>query len=313
MSNKVRAFAPASVSNLGCGFDVLGFALDGPGDVVTAQLDTGISSLTIEEICGDNGLLPRDPRENTAGIAVNALLKKTGYTGPGIALRIEKKMPFASGMGSSAASAAAAVMAVNHLLGKPLDQPGLLECVICSETFISGSAHADNAAPALMGGLLLSRSVDPPEVLNLPVPENLFYTLLHPWVEVKTREAREALPQSVSLKIAVKQSAHLGALVHALHCVDLGLLARSMQDFIAEPVRSVNIPHFEFIKKTALQNGALTFNISGSGPSVFSFCPSKSASEKVASALRDVCKIKGIKNEIWSGTIRRTGAEILPE
>jgi len=311
MSKTITAFAPASVSNLGCGFDVLGFALDGPGDLVSARLDAGIHSLTIETIHGDKGILPRDPRENTAGIAVWALLEKISYAGPGIALTIDKKMPFASGIGSSAASAAAAVKAVNRLLGEPLNLMALLGCVIKAEAFISGSAHADNAAPALFGGMVLARSVNPLDILQLPVPEDLYYALLYPDVVIKTSEARDILPLSIPLKTAVHHWANTAALVHALHCADFDLLTRSMQDFIAEPLRSKNIPNFESLKQTALENGALTFNISGSGPAVFAFCRSGKDAADIAAKLLKVSRDKNVAGIAWSGAIRSKGAEIL--
>ena len=309
MIKSVTAFAPASVSNLGCGFDIMGFALDGPGDRVTARLNAA-GKLSIDSINGDGGLLPYDPQKNTAGIAVQALLNKRGGAAPGIVLDIAKEMPFASGMGSSAASAAAAVTAVNHLLGRPLDETALLECVIDAETFISGGAHADNAAPALLGGMILARSVNPPDIIRLPVPPALFYVLLYPQVEVKTSEARALLPRTIPLKSAVQQWANTAALVHALHRADLSLLARAMRDVVAEPLRRKNIPCFDLLAKTALGNGALTFNISGSGPAVFAFCPSLQLAGRVAGRLKDVCRQQGIAARAWFGRIRPNGAMV---
>ena len=310
MENGVSAFAPASVSNLACGFDVLGFALESAGDVVHARFDDSVETVVISDITGDDGRLPRAVRKNTAGMAVMALLEKIKPVPAGISLVIEKKMPFASGMGSSAASAAAAVKAVNHLLGDPLDETALLECIIAAEATISGGAHADNAAPALLGGLVLAREVDPPDILSLPVPEGLCYVLLHPRVAVETKQARQALPASIALKTGVSHWANTAALVHALHTADFALLARAMRDFIAEPLRRRYIPHYEAMKQAALEAGALTFNISGSGPAVFSFCSSRSTADRVARILTEFCDRERIDHGMFVGEIRSRGAVI---
>ncbi len=311
MKKSVTAFAPASVSNLACGFDILGFALQGAGDRVEAAFDESRQGITIAAIDGDGGRLPREPERNTAGIAVRALLNQLVVRPPGIVLRIKKEMPFASGMGSSAASAAAAVRAVNHLLGNPLDDTALLASVIHAEATISGGAHADNAAPALLGGLILARSAEPPDIIRLPVPENLCYALLHPRVTVETRQARQALPEKIALSTGVKHWANTAALVHALHVADLELLSRSMEDFIAEPVRRIHIPHYEELRERALAAGALSFNISGSGPAVFSFCSSEAGAARVVEAMGKLCRERGLGHETFTGAIRRQGAVVV--
>lgn len=310
MNKKVSAFAPATVSNIACGFDVFGFAIDGPGDIVTASIDETFSGVKISKISGEKGRLPLDSSVNTAGIAVRALLDKTKFTA-GIILEIEKKMPFASGLGSSAASAAAAVKAVNHLLGAPFEEKGLLPFIIESEKSIGGTEHADNAAPSLLGGFVLVRSLDPVDVIKLHIPEKLHYAVVHPHVEIDTGESRQALPQNISLKIAIKHWANTGATVQALNNNDLDLLSRSLQDFIVEPIRSNNIPFYDEVKKLALNTGALACNISGSGPSIFAFCDSIDLARKTSVAMKSVYEKNNIGCTPYHGKIRSKGAEII--
>lgn len=309
-TDAVSAFAPASASNIGCGFDVMGFALEGPGDVVTAKTTSAFSGVRIQSITGDEGKLPLDPALNTAAIAATHFLDKINCT-TGINLKIEKRMPFASGLGSSAASAAAAVTAINGLLEHPLQPPELLASVIAAEKAIGGTAHADNAAPSLLGGFVLIRTLEPAETIKLPVPSSLYYVLIHPQIKVSTAEARAALPVEIPLQTAVKQWAHTASLVHALHTDDMALLGRSVQDFVAEPVRAKKIPHYSMAKKTALQNGALACNISGSGPSLFAFCDNPEKVERVQKALRTFFTDKNIGCHIYTGNIRQRGAEII--
>jgi len=310
MNIKILAFAPATISNIACGFDTFGFAIEGPGDIVTASIDETFSGVKITKITGDEGRLPLDASVNTAGIAVHALLKKVNFLG-GICLEIEKKMPFASGLGSSAASAAAGVKAVNHLLGKPLKEKELLPFVIESEKSIGCTEHADNAAPSLLGGFVLVRSLNPVEIINLPIPEKLHYAVVHPQVEINTSDARQALPENISLKTAVKHWANTAGMVQALNNDDLDLLGRSMQDFVAEPVRSKNIPFYNEAKNVAIQTGALACNISGSGPSIFAFCDSMDLAKKVSLEMQAVFSENKIGCTNYFGKIRNKGAVII--
>ena len=312
MCKSVTVFAPASVSNLGCGFDVFGFAMQEPGDRVKVCLSAEEPDVHIAAIHGDEGRLPLDPAQNTASIAARKVLQKAGSRQK-ISLEIYKGMPFASGIGSSAASAAAAAMGVNVILGEPLDEKSLLECVIAAEAFISGSAHADNAAPALWGGVILSRCAgcNPPDVLKLPRPESLRYVLLYTPVPITTRQARAALPLSIPLKTAAGQWANTAALAHAFHQKDWALLSRCMVDAVAEPVRQGLIPHYAACRKAAMNAGALTFNISGSGPSLFSFTTDAQCAEDISAAWRAVCQSRNMEHKIWSGPIRPKGAEIV--
>lgn len=306
----IKVFAPATVSNVACGFDVMGFAIEGLGDVVTARLEPGFSGIKIEKIIGDGGKLPYDIAKNTASIAVAKWMEKAGY-GKGVVLTIEKKMPFASGLGSSAASAAAAVRAVNLLRESPLDENRLLECVIHAEEAIGGTAHADNAAPALLGGFVLVRSLNPLDVIKLPVPTNLFCSVVHADVHISTGEARNALPLEIPLKTAVQQWANTAALVQALNSGDLALLARAMLDAVAEPVRAKNIPFYNEVKQAAAENGALASTISGSGPAMFAFSDSVEKAQAVASAMKNIYKAHNIKCLAFSGGIREAGAVAL--
>lgn len=308
MSDRIRAFAPATVSNVACGFDTFGFAIDGPGDFVTAKKTA--SGITISKISGDENRLPLDAKKNTAGIAVNKLLK-ISKTSVGVELQIEKKMPFASGLGSSAASAAAAVRAVNILLELNRNEKELLSCVIESEKSISGTAHADNAAPCLMGGFIIVRKIKPLDVISVPVPENLFYALVHPQVEVNTSQARQAMPIIIPLKTAIQHWSNTAALVHAMHSSDLQLMARSMEDMIAEPVRRQWIPFYDEAKNQALKSGAFASNISGSGPSIFAFCDSAAKAENTAKKMKTVFDKQNIGCSLFYGKIRQDGAVIV--
>ncbi len=310
MNDGVKAFAPATISNVACGFDVFGFAINGPGDNVTARLNDSFNGVKITKISGDDGRLPYDSKKNTAGIAVNTLLKIT-KNDAGIELEIEKKMPFASGLGSSAASAAAAVKAVNKLLGLGLADNELLPCVIESEKSIGGTAHADNAAPSLMGGFVIIRSTNPVDVISLPLPEKLHFAVVHPRVEISTSEAREALPKIIPVEMAIKHWANTASLVHAMHSADFNLLARCMEDLFAEPIRSQWIPFYQKVKSNALQDGAIACNISGSGPSIFSFCDSEKGAEHVASAMKKVYHDKNITCSSFWGRVRQEGAIVL--
>jgi homoserine kinase len=314
----IGAFAPATVSNVGCGFDVLGFALDAPGDVVVARaLDH--SGVEILDIDGDDGRLPRDPAKNTASTAAHALLTRLG-TRQGIGLTIHKGMPLASGIGSSGASAVAAVVAVNELLGRPASLDVLLACAMEGEVAGCGAAHPDNVAPALYGGFLLARpstplrasSMTPPDVVPLPVPSGLSCALLHPHVEVKTADARAVLGDTVALRDAVQQWANVGALVAALHSSDLALLSRALEDRIAEPKRASLVAGLPEVKEAAKAVGALGCSLSGAGPSMFALCASRATAEAAGTAMRDAYRTAtGRDADVWVSPVGAGGARIV--
>jgi homoserine kinase len=305
----VTAFAPATVSNVACGFDVLGFALDEPGDEVTATLaPAGVSIAGIE---GDGGRLPREAARNTAGVAALALLTKLGDA-RGVALTIRKGLPLSSGLGGSAASAAAAVVAVNALLGANASQETLIQCALEGERLGAGSAHADNIAPSICGGFVLVRRANPPDIVTLPVPHGLAAVVVHPDLEIETAKARALLGDTVALGDAVKQWANLGAFVHALHTGDFALLSRSLEDTIAEPRRAPLVPGLALIKRAAAEAGALGCSLSGSGPSLFALCRGEETAARVADAMTAAVRTHiGGEPETYISRISGQGARIL--
>lgn len=280
--DSVTAFAPATVSNVACGFDVLGFALETPGDEVTARF--AASGVRIDEILNDAGRLPREASKNTAGVAAQALLARASET-RGVALTIRKCLPLSSGLGGSAASAVAAVVAVDALIGSRLPLDALLACAFEGERLGAGSAHADNIAPCLYGGFVLVRRASPPDIVRLPVPQDLAAVVVHPDLEIETARARALLGATVPLGDAIRQWANLGAFVDALHRSDFDLLSRSLEDTIAEPRRAPLVPGLAAIKLAAADAGALGCSLSGSGPSLFALCRGLDVARRVAAAM----------------------------
>ena len=287
----VTAFAPATVSNVACGFDVLGFPLESPGDEVDARLlggrgspGSGATQVVIDAIVGDGGRLPREAVRNTAGVAAQALLARLGER-RSVALTIRKGLPLASGLGGSAASAVGAVVAVDALLDAHASIEMLLACALDGEDLGAGGAHPDNVAPCLYGGLVLVRHPNPPDVVRLPVPESLTAVVVHPDLEIETARARTMLGTEVPLRAAIQQWANLGAFVHGLHRADFALIARSLEDTIAEPRRAALVPGFAAIKAAAIGAGALGCSLSGSGPSLFALCRGRDVAMRVAAAM----------------------------
>lgn len=306
------AFAPATVSNVGCGFDVLGFALDHPGDEVTARFLSGSAhGILIESIEGDNGRLPRDAARNTAGVAALALLTKLGER-RGVGLSIRKGLPLSSGLGGSAASAAAAVVAVDALIGARSTAETLIACALEGERLGAGSAHADNIAPCLCGGFVLVRRPNPPDILRLPVPPGLMAVVVHPDLEIETARARDMLGTTVPLSDAVKQWANMGALVDGLHRADFALISRALEDSIAEPRRAPLVPGLAVIKRAAVEAGALGCSLSGSGPSLFALCVGADNATVVAAAMTDAVKAQiGGEPRTYVSPIAQAGARVL--
>lgn len=310
---KVKAFAPATVANVACGFDVLGFAIHGLGDYVTATLSDE-PGLRITSIIGDGGKLPLEAEKNTAGLSALSLLKNAGKLDEiGIDLQIEKKMPLGSGLGSSAASSAASVVAVNGLLGNPYSSHELLPFAVEGEMAASGTAHADNVAAALIGGFILVKTHHPPDVISLNTPEKLHCTIIHPQIEIQTKNSRKILKKQVPLEKAVTQWGNLGALIAGLYTNDYDLIGRSLHDEIIEPVRSVLIPGFAAMKKAALDHGALGCSISGSGPSLFALSTSKEEAEKIGKAMGLKLKSIGLEYDLHISKINTAGASIVDD
>ena len=311
---RVRVFAPATVSNVGPGFDVLGFALYRPGDTVEAEAcdEPGVR---IAEVTGDDGKLPRTATGNVAGVAAAAVLTRAG-TGAGIGgvrLRVHKGLPLASGLGSSGASAAAAAVAVNELLDSPLMPDALVECAMAGEQAASGSPHADNVAPSILGGIVLIRSYQPLDLVRLPVPDGLYVVVVHPHCTVSTADARTLLDgRHFALADIVANTGNLGALVTALHRGDLRLLGRSIEDRLVEPVRAALIPGFDAVKRAALDGGALGCSISGSGPTMFAFAAADDEAAGVAQAMRAAFRdAAGLSAEAWVCPISLEGARVV--
>jgi homoserine kinase len=304
----IAVFAPGSVSNVGCGFDVLGFALGAPGDLVTAEAREH-PGVEIAAISGDGARLPRDPRRNTAGVAVEQLLARLG-SARGIRLTIQKGLPLASGVGSSGASAVAAVVAVNELLGRPVSLDVLLECAMAAETVACGAAHPDNVAPSLYGGFVLARSAHPPDIVRLPVPAGLACTVLH--LEIETGHARQMLGDTILLRDGVRQWANVGALVAGLFRSDLSLISRALEDHIAEPRRAHLVPGFGDVKQAAIGAGALGCSLSGSGPSVFALCASLEQAEAAGSAMRRAfAAASDAEADVWTSLVGQPGARVV--
>lgn len=305
----VTVFAPATVANVASGFDVLGFALEQPGDAVTLTRIAG-SEVIVSSITGDGGRLPADPRRNTAAVAARAFLEHIGWPF-GVAIDLDKRMPLSSGLGSSAASAVAAVHGANILAGSPLDRRELLPFTLEAERVACGSAHADNVAPSLLGGFVLIRSYTPLDVVRLPVPAGLSCAIAHPHAEVRTEDARRILKKEIRLSDAIRQWGNLAALVASLYSGDLPLLGRSLQDVVAEPLRSLLIPGFAAVKAAALAAGALGCSISGSGPSVFALCASGEIASGVGEAMREAFDRAGLPSDLYLSSVNPEGPVVL--
>lgn len=276
----IKVFAPASVANVAVGFDVLGFALESPGDEIIVR-EGKQPGLMISEIQGAGGKLPYDIMENTAGYAAHRLLQFVGETDRPLEMEIHKKMPFGSGLGSSAASAAAGVFAVNEFLKTGLTKYEILRFAVEGEQIADGAFHADNVAPALLGGMIMIRDNETLDIKKLHIPSGLFVSVIYPHIEILTKESRGILKQEVSFKDVIRQQGNLGAFVAAMYTSDFGMIGRSLQDLLVEPQRAHLIPHFYAMKEQAMNAGALGFSISGAGPSMFALSDNSGIAEKI--------------------------------
>ncbi len=307
---EVRVFAPATVANVACGYDVLGFAIDAPGDEVVARFSDK-PGLRITKITGDDGKLPMTVEGNTAGVAALDLLRHLGMQERGIEMEIHKKMPFGSGLGSSAASAVAGAYAVNKLIGEPLSKKQLLPFAMTGEASADGAYHADNVGPSLLGGIVFIRSNEELDIAQLPVPKNLWAAVVHPDIEILTKVAREILPTSIPIENATTQIGNLGGLICGLIQEDYGLISRSIHDVIAEPQRQKLIPEFYKAKRAALSSGALGFSISGAGPSVFALCEGEESAKKAAEAVAQVFTDINLENQAYVSRINLNGVHVV--
>ena len=305
----IRVFAPATVANVAAGFDILGFAVNAPGDEdMVRKTDTG--HVKISSITGDGGKLPSDPQKNTASVAIIKLLEHLSIQ-QGFEIELKKQMPLGSGMGSSAASSVAAVYAANQLMDSPLAPIDLLPFAMEGERVASGAAHADNVGPSLLGGFILIRSYEPLDVVQIPTPEDLYCTILHPQIEVLTDDARKILRKHILLRDAITQWGNVAGLMAGLMFPDYELIGRSMHDVIIEPVRSLLIPGYDAIKQAAIDAGALGCSISGSGPSLFALSTSEPAAESAGKAMQEACSQNDIKSDLYISQINKQGPKIL--
>lgn len=311
----VTVFAPATVANVGSAFDVLGFAVAAPGDTVTVRRST-TPGVTIADITGANGILSTDSSKNTAGVSVLALLKhleskdRRAFEDIGVEISLTKGLPIGSGLGSSSASTVAAVVAANELCGAPLSREELLPFAMEGERVACGAAHADNVAPALLGGFVLIRSYDPLDVVHLPTPSNAWVTVLSPSLELKTQDARKVLKRSVSLESAISQWGNVAALVAGIYQNDIALMGRALEDKIVEPERAQLIPGYAAAKRAALDAGAAGCSISGSGPSVFALAQSEDIAHRVGAAMRDAFAALDISSIPYVSQINASGAVV---
>ena len=312
MSEWVTAFAPASIGNVAVGFDMLGLALEGVGDRVQARRCDG-EGMRIAEVRGLDGqlhpYLSTDAESNTASIAAKALWDAQGGQG-GVELKVHKGVPLQSGMGSSAASAVAAVVAVNALLDAPLAPEKLLAYALIGEQFASGGLHADNVAPSLLGGLVLCPQVLLPEIVRVPVPQGVSAVLLHPDLQVNTAQARRGLKKSCSMQDWIAQQGFLAGFIVACAENDHELLARTLRDIVIEPQRKDNVPCFDAVKAAAGKAGAFGCSLSGSGPSIFALC-AEGRARNLASAMEQACRAQGIACESWISPMTAPGASIV--
>jgi homoserine kinase len=306
---EITAFAPATVANVSCGFDILGFAIDSLGDKVKVKLAEG-SELKVVEIQGDGGKLPFEPDKNTCSVAIQAMLDQMQVR-QGMEISLYKGLPLGSGMGSSAASAAAALVAANEVLGRPFAKEDLVPFAMEAERIACGAAHADNVAPSILGGFVLIRGYDPLDVIKLPVPEGLHCTLLHPHLELKTSDSRSVLKQQISLKDSTMQSGNIAGLIAGLFKNDFELLGRSLKDVIAEPSRALLIPGFYELREAIKNVGALGSGISGSGPTIFILSSNEGIATKAGEVSRKVFDDIGLGVDVYVSKVNVKGAYIL--
>lgn len=303
---KVKVFAPATVANVAVGFDILGFAVNGIGDIIEMEINNTKDVIILS--ADGVATIPTNPKENTATIGLLKLIKdkKLDF---GFSLSIHKGIPMGSGLGGSAASAVGAIWAANLLLDIKLTQAELLDYALAGEAFASGSTHADNVAPCLFGGLNLIDSDN--EIIAIPYPKELICVLVKPSISINTKDARKILSDTLSLKSHIRQSANLAKFILGCTSNNLDLIGKSLHDVIIEPQRSKLIPHFNEVKNSALLNGSLGCSISGSGPTIFAFARSNADALKIKSSMEKVFNDQQIKTESWISFISKKGVTTL--
>src|ERR1700743_373068 len=305
MKDSIKVFAPATVANVVWGCDVLGFAVNEPGDEVIMRLKDE-PGLSISKITGDNGRLPLDPAKNTVSVSVRHYLESINRTDVGLDIELHKKMPIGSGLGSSSASTVAGLFAAKTLLGNETDAVKLLPFAMKGEEMACGRGHADNVAPALLGGFGLIRSYEPLDIVKLPHPKELYCAIVFPDVDVPTREARQIIRDKIYMKDAVTQWGNIAGLISGLFMNDVDLIGRSMKDILVEPVRSMLIPDFYKMREMAMSMGAVSFGISGSGPSVFAFTKDEETARQITQKLQQHLTNIHIGSNIYVSDINDT-------
>jgi homoserine kinase len=308
-SKSIKVIVPATVSNVGPGFDIMGFAINTFVEEMILRL-TDRPGIKILKITGDKNGLPLDIKKNTATVALTHMISKLDNK-IGVELEIRKKMISGSGLGSSAASAVAAPFALNELLGRPFTKHELLEFSLLGEEIASGCIHADNVAPCLFGGFILIRGYNPTDIIQLSSPKKLFCTILHPQFEIKTSEARKLIKKNFSLKDVITQTGNAAGLVTGILKSDYGLIKRSLNDLIAEPARATLIPGFYEIKNAALNNGSIGCSISGSGPAIFAFSTSEKDGIKIGKAMKKVSSKYVKENIVHVSSINTVGPKVI--
>lgn len=305
--NQIRVFSPATVANVSCGYDAMGFALETLGDgMIFTKTDS--KEVVISKIEGAN--LPYEAHKNVAGVVALLMLKES-KANFGLDIQIFKNFRPGSGLGSSAASASGTALAVNQLLGNKYSNLELTKFAMQGEVAACGSAIADNVAAAIYGGFILVRSYEPLDIVSIPTPINLVATIIHPQIEIKTEDARKVVPTKINLKTAISQWSNVGGLISGLHSNDYDLIGRSLVDLVAEPNRKKLIPLFDDVKQSAIYAGALGAGISGSGPSIFALSKNLEIAQKVETAMDAVYKNSGIDYSTYVSHISKTGTRIL--
>ena len=303
----VRVFAPASIANLGCGFDIMGLALDEVGDV----LDMSISEGDGLSITNESGVpLPDDIEKNVITPVVRKFLELTGNKAQ-VNVVIKQKIYPGSGIGSSSASSAAAAFGMNELYGSPLSEEEVVICAMEGENLASGGYHADNAAPTVMGGIVLIRGYEPLDIIKLPVPGDFYCAVVHPQLVVSTKEARSILPKNVPMHDAITQWGNVGGLVAGLYSGNIGLVGRAMKDAIAEPYRKGFIPGFDDLREKILSKGSLAMNIAGSGPSVFALANKRDIAHKAGDIFDEHFSSLGIDHQVYVVKVSNRGARLI--
>ena len=305
---KIKVFAPASIANLGCGFDIMGMALDEVGDILEMSLDEQGEGITITN--ETDVPLPEDIEDNVITPVLRKFFAMTGHSGR-VDVRVVKKIYPGSGIGSSAASSAAAAFGINELFGAPLSEEDVVVCAMEGENLASGGYHADNAAPAVMGGITLIRGYDPLDIIKLPVPGNLYCPVIHPHLMVSTKEARSILPKEIPMHTAITQWGNVGGLVAGLCTGNIELVGRAMRDAVAEPYRKGFIPGFDELRAKLLGAGALAMNISGSGPSVFALANRGDIAQRVGAIMERHFAQQGILSETYVVKVSNKGARLI--